>query len=61
MMTKKTIMLERRFFKDDSEWEYMLVQLDIDADCADYADYAEINEVEFSVNMNSIEITGEKV
>ena len=47
-MAKKTITVERRFFKNDSEWEYMLIQLGIDAD------YDEIGEVEFSVNVNSI-------
>jgi len=47
-MTKKTIRIERRFFKNDSEWEYMLLQLGIDAD------YDDIGEVEFSVNVNSI-------
>ena len=51
-MAKKTITVERRFFKNDREWEYMLIQLGIEAD------YDEIEEVEFSVNVNSINIAG---
>jgi len=50
-MSKKTIMLERRFFKNDDEWEYMLVQLGIDDN-----KHAKAEDVEFSVNTSSIKI-----
>jgi len=50
-MSKKTITVERRFFKDDSEWEYMLTQLGVDD-----REYDKTDEVTFSMNTNSIEI-----